>query len=142
MADEVRLSADGERCLAEAQDFCRRANVAIVGADHLLAGTLVVLSESGNAGVPGRAALDAALMLTQGSAEAHSSQVMFGSAARDAINGVAGDVRKSGRTVIDAMALALGILDSGEVNPMFFDSLGVAKAALRAAVMGERAEPG
>lgn len=137
MADEVRLSGDGERCLSEAQNFCGRANVAIVGADHLLAGALVVVSEGGRPDIPNRTMLESALMLTQGSAGAHENQVMFGSAARDAINTVASNVRKAGGTSIDALALALGTLDSGEVNPMFYASLGITRAALRAALADE-----
>lgn len=136
MSHEMSLTEDGDRVLREAQMFCHRSNVAIVAAEHLLAGALVVLSEAGNAAVPDRAALEAALMLTQGGAEAHGNQVMYGSAARDAINETARRVREAGGSAIDASTLALGVIDSGEVNPMFYGSLGVAKAALRVAIAG------
>lgn len=134
MSQEVTLTSDGERVLREAQLFCARSNVAIVAAEHLLAGALLVLSEGGHAGVPAKDALDAALMLTQGSAEAHGNQVMFGSAARDAINETARRLREAGGAQLDALALALGVIDSGEVNPMFYGSLGVTRAELRAAL--------
>ncbi len=136
MSQEVSLTEDGERVLREAQSFCQRSNVAIVAAEHLLSGALAVLSEAGNTAVPDRAALEAALMLTQGGAEAHQNQVMYGSAARDAINETARGVREAGRSAIDATTLALGVIDSGEVNPMFYGSLGITKVALRAAIAG------
>ena len=135
MSEEIRLSPDGERVLAEAQSFCVRANVAIVGAEHLLAGALVVLSESGNTGVPARRDIEAALMLAQGHADdAHGNQVMFGSGSRDAINATAKAVGDAGGTLIKAATLALGTIDSGAVSPMFYQSLGTSPAALRAAI--------
>ena len=135
-SQEVRLSPDGDRALSEAQNFCARANVAIVSAEHLLAGALAVLSASGNAAVPARAALESALMLTVGGAEAHSNQVMFGSAARDALNATAGAIRAAGGTTISPQQIALGTIDSGDVNPMFYSSLGISRTALRIAVSG------
>lgn len=135
MSDEVTLSEDGARSLREAQNFCFRANVAIVGAEHLLAGALLVVSERGNARVPARPALESALMLAQGRGDTSlSTQVMFGSAARDAMNAIAGAVRAAGRSTIDAATIAIGTIDSGEVNPMFFLSLGISKADLREAL--------
>ena len=132
---EIRLSDDGNRALAEAQGFCRRANVAIVGAEHLLAGALLVLSESGTGGIPDRTALEAALMLAQGAgSDAFSEQVMFGSAAREAINSTAGAVRQGGGTVIGPRELALGTIESGNVSPMFFAAVGSGREALRAAL--------
>lgn len=135
MSEEVTLSEDGARALREAQNFCFRANVAIVGAEHLLAGALLVVSEGGNDRVPPAPALEAALMLAQGHGDATlSTQVMFGSAARDAMNAIAGAVRAAGHTSIDAPTIALGAIDSGEVNPMFFSSLGKTKDELREAL--------
>jgi hypothetical protein len=134
VSDEIRLTQDGERVLREAQNFCGRANVAIVAAEHLLAGALAVLSEAGNRAIPGRDTVESALMLSQGTADAHGNQVMFGSAARDAMNAIAGNVRAAGGSTIDALTIALGTIDSGEVNPMFYSSLGVAKADLRVAL--------
>ena len=129
---EIRLDEQGNRALQEAQRFCFRANVAIVGAEHLLAGALLVLSESGNAHVPDRATLESALMLTQGEgAEAFSEQVMFGSAAREAINDTAGSVRREGGTIVSARHLALSAIDSGNVSPMFYASLGTSRETLR-----------
>ncbi|MGD9932376.1 MAG: hypothetical protein AB7T37_01555 [Dehalococcoidia bacterium] len=135
---EIRLGDDGNRALGEAQNFCRRANVAIVGAEHLLAGALVVLSESGAAGMPERTALESALMLAQGAgSDAISEQVMFGSSAREAINSTAGTVRQGGGTIIGARELALGTIGSGNVSPMFFAALGVDRETLRAALSAE-----
>ncbi len=137
MSQEVGLSEDGNRAIQEAQNFCSRANVAIVAADHLLAGALAVLADGGDTAVPARAALEAALMLTQAAGdETLSQQVMFGSSARDAINDTARKVRESGGTTINARTIALGTIDSGEVNPMFYGSLGVTRMALRAAIGG------
>ena len=137
MSEEVTLSEDANRALQEAQNFCFRANVAIVAADHLLAGALAVLADGGDTAVPTRAALEAALMLTQASGDAAlTNQVMYGSSARDAINDTARRLREVGGSVIDARTIALGTIDSGEVNPMFYGSLGIAKAALRAAIEG------
>lgn len=139
MSQEIRLSPDSERALAEAQAFCTRANVAIVGAEHLLAGALAVLSDGGNNAVPGRARVEAALMLAQGSGDsAHTNQVMFGSGARDAINATARTVGEAGGTLIDAATLALGTIDSGAVNPTFYGSLGMARAMLRATIHAAR----
>ena len=132
---EIRLSDDGNRALAEAQSFCRRANVAIVSAEHLLAGALLVLSESGAEGIPDRTALEAALMLAQGAgSDAFSERVMFGSAAREAINSTAGTVRQGGGSIIGPRELALGTVDSGNVSPMFFTALGMARERLRTAL--------
>ncbi len=132
---EIRLGDDGNRALAEAQAFCQRANVAIAGAEHLLAGALVVLSETGGAGVPNRAALEGALMLAQGvGSDEISERVMFGSAAREAINATAGAVRRAGGETIGARELALGTIDSGNVSPMFFGALGTDRESLRAAL--------
>ena len=132
---EIRLSDDGNRALAEAQGFCRRANVAIVGAEHLLAGALLVLSESGVEGIPERAALEAALMLAQGTgSDAFGEQVMFGSAAREAINSTAGTVRRGGSSIIGPRELAMGTIDSGNVSPVFFTALGTGRERLRTAL--------
>ena len=132
---QVALTPDGERTLQEAQNYCWRANVAIVGAEHLLAGALLVLGQAGKAGVPAAPALESALMLAQGAGEtAHSNQVMFGSAARDALNATVSAARERGVSLVDAVVIALGVIDSGEVNPMFYASLGVPRAELRAAV--------
>lgn len=135
MSQEIRLAPDAERALGEAQALCARANVAIVAAEHLLAAALIILSEGGNAAVPGRAAVEAALMLAQGEGDtAHSNQVMFGSGARDAINATARAVGAAGGSLIDAPTLALGTIDSGSVSPMFYGALGVSVAALREAI--------
>ncbi|MGE5595437.1 MAG: hypothetical protein ACM3S1_05315 [Hyphomicrobiales bacterium] len=131
MPDELVLTDDGNRALQEAQNFCWRSNTAIVSAEHLLAGALLVLASAGYPGLPSKEELESALMLAQGAGdETLSSQVMFGSAARDAINATARAVREAGGTRIDARLIAAGAIESGEVNPMFYGSLGVAKSQL------------
>lgn len=132
---EVTLSADGERTLREAQNLCYRMNVAIVAPEHLLAGALTVLNTAGIAGLPGIPAIEAAVMLAQGQGSGQLAEnVMFGSAAREAINMIAGAVRETGGTQISALALAAGTIASGEVNPMFYESLGITRASLLAAI--------
>jgi hypothetical protein len=137
MSEEITISPDGARALREAQNFCWRANVAIVAAEHLLAGALLVVSQGGNEAVPPLAALESALMLSQGAgAAALDSQVMFGSSAREAMNVTARAVRERGGRLIDAATIAAGTIDSGEVSPMFYTSLGITREGLRAALMG------
>lgn len=135
MSYELRLGDDAERALREAENFCWRTNVAILGAEHLLAGALVVLGATGLAGMPTAAVVEAALVAVQGvGAEELSDNVKFGSAARDALAATALRLRESGETLMDALAIARGVIESGEVNPMFFGELGVAKEQLLAAL--------
>ena len=135
---ELRLGDDGNEALAEAQRFCARANVAIVGAEHLLAGALAVLGREGDSTVPDRATLESALMLAQGEGSAaFAERLMFGSSAREAISGAAATVGGTGRLVISARDLAIGTIDSGNVSPIFFAGLGVARDTLRAALSAE-----
>ena len=135
MSEEITLSPDGERALTEAQDFCARMNVAIVAPEHLLAGALVVLGEGGFEGVPSPDALERALLAAQGSgSEPLTTNVMFGSAARQAINFTAGGVRRAGLAQITAASLAAGTIASGEVGPMFFDALATTREALMQAL--------
>ncbi|MCC7365676.1 MAG: hypothetical protein IT303_15030 [Dehalococcoidia bacterium] len=134
--DEMSLTEDGALALQEAQRFCGRANVAIVAAEHVLAGALLVLGTARYPAIPSREALEGALMLAQGgSDEPLETQVMFGSAAREAINATAYAVRQAGGRRIDARLLAAGIIESGEVSPMFFSALGTSKGELLDALM-------
>lgn len=131
MTAEVALSPDASRALGEAESFCRAANVAIAAAEHVLAGALLVLHTDGRVGLPGKDELEAALTAVQGTgSEALTSAVMFGSAAREALNGIVGAVRAAGGTVVDARIIAAGCIESGEVNPMFFSALGSTRQAL------------
>ena len=131
MADEVTLSPDAERALQEAQNFCWQTNVGIVAPEHLLAGCLKVLAIVGLEGVPDEMKVQEAILLSQGSGDSALTQnVMFGSAAREAINFTARLVREAGGGEIDMPTLAYGIIQSGEVGPMFFGALGVGKAEL------------
>jgi hypothetical protein len=133
MSDEIKLSADGERALAEAQSFCARRDVAIVAPEHVLAGALMVLGAGGFDGVPGADALEAALLSAQGcGSEPLATNVMFGSAAREAISFTAAGVRSAGQTQITAATLAAGVIASGEVGPMFFAALNTTRDGLMA----------
>jgi len=140
MAEEqLSLTEDGARALQEAQNFCWRANIAIVAADHVLAGALLVLGAAGTPNLPTKEELEQALQASQGVGEpGMANQVMFGSAARDAINATAAAVRQAGGNRIDARQLALGIIESGEVHPMFFSALGRSKSDLLDALGSSR----
>lgn len=135
MANEVSLSESGARALREAENFCWRMNVGIVAPEHLLAGCLKVLNEEGVTGLPAEAALESALRMAQGMSEDELTQnVMFGSAAREAVNFTAALVRQAGGGEIDPRTLAYGILQSGELGPMFFMALGTTKQTVLAAL--------
>ena len=134
MAD-VTMGEDAARALQEAENFCWRANVGIVAPEHLLAGCLKVLNMVGFPGMPADGAIESALLMAQGMSEDKLTQnVMFGSAARDAVNFTARLVREAGGGEIDTLTLAYGIIQSGELGPMFFSALGVGKAELVAAL--------
>lgn len=132
---EITLSADGERALKEAESACWRANVAIVAPEHLLGGALLVMLGAGEIAVPSAEQVEAAMLASQGmGSEALDKNVMFGSAARAAINFTAAAVRNEGGNVIDARALVIGTIASDEVNPMFFGTLGMTRLDLLQAV--------
>lgn len=132
---EVTLSPDGERALKEAENACWRSNVAILGPEHLLGGALLVMIEAREIGAPSAEQVEAAMLASQGmGSEALDKNVMFGSAARAAINFTAAAVRNEGGSVIDARALVIGTVASDEVNPMFLTSLGMTRMELLQAV--------
>jgi hypothetical protein len=131
----VTLSEAAARALQEAENYCWRSNVAIVAPEHLLAGCLKVLNAAGVPGLPSDDDLESALLMAQGMSEdALTQNVMFGSAAREAINFTARLVREAGGGEIDPLTLAYGVIQSGEVGPMFFSALGATKAELLAAL--------
>jgi hypothetical protein len=135
VAEEVTLSESAGRALQEAENFCWRMNVGIVAPEHLLAGCLKVLNGTGFPGLPPDETLESALLMAQGMSEEKLTQnVMFGSAARDAVNFTARLVREAGGGEIDPRTLAYGILQSGELGPMFFMALGTTKQDLVAAL--------
>jgi len=135
MSDEVTLSEDAGRALQEAENFCWRANVGIVAPEHLLAGCLKVLNADGFPGLPTDEASESALLMAQGMSEEKLTQnVMFGSAARDAVNFTARLVREAGGGSIDTLTLAYGVIRSGELGPMFFSALGTTRSELLAAL--------
>lgn len=135
MAEEVTLSEDAGRALREAENFCWRMNVGIVAPEHLLAGCLKVLNLAGVAGLPADEAVESALLMAQGMSEEKLTQnVMFGSAARDAVNFTARLVREAGGGEINTLTLGYGVIESGELGPMFFSALGTTKRGMVAAL--------
>lgn len=132
---EIRLAEDGERVLREAERMCYATNVAITAPEHLLAAALSVLTADGAKGLPAQDGLENGVLAIHGmSDEPISGQVMWGSAAREGLNATARAVAEAGQSVIDARRLALGLMDSGEVNPMFYGAMGTTKDAIRAAL--------
>ena len=132
---EIRLAPDGERVLREAERMCYATNVAITAPEHLLSAALSILNADGATGLPAQDALEAGVLAIHGmSDEPISGQVMWGSAAREALNATARAVAEAGQTTIDARRLALGLMDSGEVNPMFYGAMGTTKEAIRTAL--------
>ena len=132
---EVTVGEAAARALQAAENYCCRSNTGIVAPEHLLAGCLQVLNASGFPGLPVDAQLVGALLMAQGMSEdALTQNVMFGSAAREAINFTARLVREAGGGEIDARTLAYGIIQSGELGPMFFSALGTTKTDLLAAL--------
>lgn len=132
---ELQLTEDGERAFGEAQHLCEVTNVAVVSPEHLLAAALLVLADRGAEGLPLPEAIAQGLVVTAGTCEsALTEHPTFGSGARQALSTTATAVRQMGRSEIGALELALGTIASGEVNPMFYDGVGVAKTALLAAL--------
>lgn len=137
MSEQITLTADAGRALQEAENCCWRTNVGILAPEHLLAGCLKVLGMVGLPGVPGEAAIEAAVLASQGSGEERLTQdVIFGSAARDALSYTARLVAQAGGGEIDTLTLAYGVAHSGELGPMFFTALGMSKAELVAVLCG------
>ena len=92
-------------------------------------------SAAGFPGLPADERVEQALLMAQGMSEdALTQNVMFGSAAREAVNFTARLVREAGGGEIDTLTLAYGVIQSGEVGPMFFSALGTTKAELLAAL--------
>lgn len=135
MTDEITISEDGARALREAENYCWRSNVAIVTPEHLLAGALLVLGAMGVAGIPDVSSLNEAVLAVHGSgSEPLHDTIRFGSAAREALNAMAEELQEAGGTVVDARVIASGVIESGEVNPMFYSALGERRDQLLAAV--------
>jgi hypothetical protein len=128
---ELRLTPDGERALREAEKACYAMNVAIQGAEHLLVGALLVLRNNGVVGVPEPEALQQGLMMIHGTGdETLTANVMAGSGFRTALNETARATAARGETDIDAAVIVRGVIESGEVNPMFYSAAGTTKESL------------
>lgn len=112
-------------------------NVAIETPEHLLAGALLVLGDAAIVGLPDRAKIEEALLLVHGAGEGVlREQVMPSPGARAALNHAIRALRETGERAFGAKELALGVIDSGKVNPLFFDSLAVSWEALAAVIRG------
>ena len=134
---EVRLSADGERALAEGEHLAAGLNVAIEGVEFLLAGALSVLREQGRPHLPDPHALEHALRAVHGEGSTPlSDRVMPAPTLRQALNMTAGALRREGGTTIDALIIARGMIASGEVNPAFYEALGVSSEELAGRLEG------
>ncbi len=134
---EVRLSADGERALAEGEHLAAGLNVAIEGVEFLLAGALSVLREEGRPHLPDPHALEHALRAVHGEGSTPlSDRVMPAPTLRQALNMTAGALRREGGTTIDALIIARGMIASGEVNPAFYEALGVSSEELAGRLEG------
>ena len=134
---EVRLSADGERALAEGEHLAAGLNVAIEGVEFLLAGALSVLREEGRPHLPDPHALEHALRAVHGEGSTPlSDRVMPAPTLRQALNMTAGALRREGGTTIDALVIARGMIASGEVNPAFYEALGVSSEELAGRLEG------
>jgi hypothetical protein len=132
---ELHLTDEGERALREAEKACYAMNVAIQGAEHLLVGALLVLRNKGLEGVPEPEALQQGLAMIHGSGdEALQANVIAGSGFRTALNETARATAARGETEIDAAVIVRGVIESGEVNPMFYGAAGTTKEALLALV--------
>jgi hypothetical protein len=130
---ELRLTQEGERALREAERICYGMNVGIQAAEHLLCGALLVLHQSGIPGVPDAERLEAGLLSIHGASDEPLTQkVMAGSAFRMALNDTARGAIERGVTNIDARVLVRGVIESGEVHPMFYAAAGTTKEALLA----------
>jgi hypothetical protein len=129
----VELNREGERALREAEAFCWRWNVGIMGPEFLLAGALVVLANRGQAGLPSKEALDRGLTATWGAgAEALKVNVKWGSGAIAAMNRLAGTLRLAGATDLGPRELALGIMEAAELRPGFYEAIGTTRDELAA----------
>ena len=134
---EMKLSADGERALAEGERLAGRLNVAIESVEFLLAGALTVLRESGWAKLPEPHALETALRAVHGEGSTPlSDRVMPAPNLRQALNLTAGAVHRGGGATIDAHVIAQGMVASGEVNPAFYEALGLTRDELAARLAG------
>ncbi|GIW13319.1 MAG: hypothetical protein KatS3mg062_0758 [Tepidiforma sp.] len=134
--EELTLAADAARALREAQALCYRTNCAIVAPEHLLAACLLILSPAAPPGsLPDPGAVQQALIAAQGLGEDPLDRdIVFGSAAREAISRAAAAARTAGERSITARGLAIALVESGECSPMFFAALGVSRPALAAAL--------
>jgi hypothetical protein len=130
---ELQLGDDAKRALREAENFCWRDNVAILTAEHLLAGALVVLARNGGE-VP--SALEEALRSTVGVGTVTlTDNVMFGPGARAAIQFALELAARRGQLSIGAADIAIGVIASEEVSPMFYTTLGVTADQLAARLL-------
>ena len=134
---EIKLSADGERALAEGERLATGLNIAIEAVEFLLVGALNVLRETGWPNLPTGEALEGALrsVHVEGSTDL-TDRVMPGPSLRQALNMTAGAVRREGGTTIDALIIAHGMIASGEINPAFYQAFGTSQDELATLLEG------
>jgi len=133
----VSLSPEAERIFQVADTLCYRLGLAIVTPEHVLAAALIILSETGVTGLPSAEALIEATVTVHGSSdEPLANDVMWGSAARDALSATVRDAAASGTAIIDPRAFVLGVLNSGHANPGFLAAAGTTGEGIRAALNG------
>ena len=127
---ELSLGPDAERALQGAEALCRATNVSIIAAEHLLAAA-IDMSRPDVPDLPEVGTLVSAAAGVHGTGmEQDGKQVMWGSSAREALNSTVRKLQASGVTVVSARHIALGVMSSGEVNPAFYDGLGISRAEL------------
>ncbi len=131
MAEQVRLTRDGQRALREAENLCWRTNVAIEAPEHLLAGALLALGDSGTTGLPDRARIEEALLLVCGAgSEPLHDRIVPSPTARAALDHAVRRVLEAGSSELGAREIARGVIESGEVNPLFYSGLGIDRRTL------------
>ncbi len=134
---EIKLSADGERALAEGERLATGLNIAIEAVEFLLVGALNVLRETGWPNLPTGEALEGALRSVHGEGSTDlTDRVMPGPSLRQALNMTAGAVRREGGTTIDALIIAHGMIASGEINPAFYQAFGTSQDELATLLEG------
>ncbi len=137
MEQRVGLTPDARQAMAAGVELCRRANLAIFTPEHLLGGALAVLAGTGRPGLPSLEAIEPALAMVHGSSdEAPPDEVSFAPGTRVVLESLAAAIVRVGRDSMGAHDLALGVIASGEVVPMFFSAMGVTRDELLAAIQG------
>lgn len=125
------MTDDAQRALRLAENLCHRANLAIGTPEHLLAAALAVVANDGEHELPPAERLIAATLTVHAASDTPPrNQFMWGSAARAALSATARTLADAPDGRMTARVLALGILASGEINPGFYEAVGVTRAEI------------